>query len=108
MTYPVAIAKVNSMKKLNDLLDFLNAMPKGDRDAFAKRCGTTFDYLRQVAYGNRLCRESLAINIERESKRKVICESLYPFADWGYLRATKKVVSKKQSEANSTTPNQPA
>lgn len=74
------------MKKL---LDLLNAIPQEDRDSFAHRCSTSFDYLRQIGYGNRACRESLAINIEREMRGAITCEELCPEADWGYIRASR-------------------
>lgn len=74
------------MKKIDAFLDFLNDIPMDEREAFASRCGTTFDYLRQVAYGNRGCREALAINIERESSGVITCEVLCPHVDWAYLR----------------------
>ena len=73
------------MKKL---LSYLNELPPPDRGAFASRCGTSFDYLRQIGYGNRVCREALAINIERESSRAVTCEELRPDVDWAYIRAS--------------------
>lgn len=71
------------MKKL---LELLNSLPADQRDPFARRCGTSFDYLRQIGYGNRLCREALAINIERETSRVVVCEELRPDVDWAYIR----------------------
>ena len=43
-------------------------------------------HLRNVSYGYRTCAESLAIAIERESRRKVRCERLRPDVDWAYLR----------------------
>lgn len=70
------------------LIDYINSIPEEDREAFAKRCGTSLGYLRQVAYGNRRCRESLAINVERESVRKVLCEELRPDVDWAFLRSS--------------------
>lgn len=70
------------------LIDYLNALPVQAREPFAKRCGTSFDYLRQVGYGNRACTETLAINLERESNRELLCESLCPKADWAFIRAT--------------------
>jgi DNA-binding transcriptional regulator YdaS (Cro superfamily) len=73
------------MKKF---LSYLNELSAADRAAFAGRCGTSFDYLRQIGYGNRLCREALAINIERESGRAVTCEELRPDVDWAFIRAT--------------------
>jgi DNA-binding transcriptional regulator YdaS (Cro superfamily) len=71
------------MKKF---LDFLNELPMDGRDDFAKRCDTTFDYLRQIGYGNRPCREALAMKIERESKGAVTCEELCPDVPWSVVR----------------------
>lgn len=76
---------------MKTLLDYLNAIPLDARDSFAARCGTTFDYLRQVGYGNRTCTERLAINLERESRRALLCEVLCPDADWAFVRSTKKI-----------------
>lgn len=59
-----------------------------DRAAFALRCGTSFAHLRNIAYGQKLCGEKLAIAIERESAGAVRCESLRPDVDWAYLRGT--------------------
>jgi DNA-binding transcriptional regulator YdaS (Cro superfamily) len=70
------------------LIDYLNALPVQARENFAARCGTSFDYLRQVGYGNRPCSETLAINLERESDRALICETLCPKADWAFIRST--------------------
>lgn len=69
------------------LIDYLNAIPVEARESFATRCGTSFDYLRQVGYGNRACTEKLAINLERESGRMLVCEELCPDADWAFIRA---------------------
>ncbi|QDD65562.1 hypothetical protein EJD96_16055 [Herbaspirillum seropedicae] len=69
------------------LLEYIKTLPRGEREQFAARCGTSFEYLRQVAYGNRPCREFLAINIERESGQVVRCEELCPEGvDWAYIR----------------------
>lgn len=73
---------------MKTLLDYLNAIPVEAREPFASRCGTSFDYLRQIGYGNRTCTEKLAINLERESGRALLCEALCPGADWAFIRAT--------------------
>ncbi|WP_217363448.1 helix-turn-helix domain-containing protein [Duganella dendranthematis] len=76
------------MKKL---LDYLNKMPVADQESFAKRCSTTVGYLRQIAYGHRECQPALAINIERESQRALLCEELCPLGvDWAYIRAERR------------------
>ena len=64
------------------------SLPVPERAAFAKRCGTSFAHLRNIAYGQKPCGEKLAIAIERESKRKVLVESLRPDVDWAILRCT--------------------
>lgn len=71
------------------LLEFIKSLTKVELDDFAKRCETTTGQLKQVARGHRRCGESLAINIERESKRVVTCEKLRDDVDWAYLRETK-------------------
>lgn len=80
------------MKKL---LIYLNSLPMIDRDAFAERCGASFDYLRQIGYGNRRCREAIAISIERESGRAITCEELRPDVDWAYIRASTPTTESK-------------
>lgn len=70
------------------LLDLWRTLGKGDRENFAKRCGTTANHLRNIAYGLKPCGEALCINIERESGGKVRCETLRPDVDWGYLRTS--------------------
>lgn len=59
-----------------------------EREEFAKACETSRKHLTNIAYG-KTCGESLAINIERESKGAVRCEEMRPDVDWGYLRGTK-------------------
>ena len=82
------------MKKL---LNYLNGMPVPAQEAFAKRCDTTIGYLRQIAYGHRACGAALAINIERESKRALLCEELCPVGvDWSYIRANRRRVAARR------------
>jgi DNA-binding transcriptional regulator YdaS (Cro superfamily) len=71
-----------------DLKAYLETLSVVERNIFAKKCGTTPGHLRNVSYGYRPCGESLAIAIERESERKVRCESLRPDVDWQFLRNT--------------------
>lgn len=70
-----------------NLLDYLKTLDKKAAGEFAELCGTSIGQLRQVAYGNRRASASLAINIERHSCGKVVCEQLRPDVDWGYLRS---------------------
>lgn len=71
------------------LSDFIKTLGCKENVAnFAARCATTPGQLNQVARGYRRAGESLAINIERETGGKVLCEDLRPDVDWGYLRGT--------------------
>lgn len=81
------------------LIDYLNAIPVEARDPFAKRCGTSFDYLRQIGYGNRPCPEKIAINLERESNRILLCEELCPEADWAFIRSTNSPSRRRSAPA---------
>lgn len=70
------------------LKEFLAAMTLRERDEFAARVGSKSGHLRNISYGYRPCGESLAIEIERESRRKVTCEELRPDVDWAFIRST--------------------
>jgi len=63
------------------------SLDKTARSHLAARCATTYVQLRHVAYG-RKPGESLAINIERETRGAVRCEDLRPDVDWQYIRGT--------------------
>lgn len=70
-----------------------------DRNLLAGRCETTRKHMTNVAYGYKTCAESLAINIERESRGAVRCEDLRPDVDWAYLRGTAAVDQPTQEAA---------
>lgn len=73
---------------IQSLIDYIKAMPtEYEREAFAKRCGTSLGYLKLVMYGNRNCSAALAINIDRESKGLITCDELCPDVDFNYLRS---------------------
>lgn len=70
------------------LRTFLNSMARSEQDEFAARCDTSLGYLRKAISTGERMRESLVINLERESKGVVRCEPLRPDVDWAYLRGT--------------------
>lgn len=70
------------------LKPYLFGMPMDHRIAFARRCGTSYGHLRNVAYGQKPCAAELAIRVELESGGAVCCEALRPDVDWAYLRGT--------------------
>ena len=71
-----------------DLKTYFLSLKADARADLAARCGTTLGHLRNVAYG-RVCGESLAINLERESGGLVSCEEMRPDVDWAFLRGTR-------------------
>lgn len=71
------------------LKEYLDGLTAGELEALAAKCKTSAAYLKQIAYGHRRCRESLAIMLEKESDRAVTCEQLRPDVDWAYLRNSK-------------------
>ncbi|TDG25673.1 Cro/Cl family transcriptional regulator [Paraburkholderia silviterrae] len=56
-------------------------MSPAHRKEFAKRCGTTYAFLRNVMYGQRIAGEKLCVRIERESGLVVTRRDLRP-DDW--------------------------
>lgn len=70
-----------------DLKTYLSQLNIPEREAFARRCGTTIGHLRNVAYGYKPASETLAINVDRESRGEVPVEELRPDVDWEYLRS---------------------
>ena len=93
---------------MKPLLDYINAMPVAAQEDFARRCETTVGYLRQIAYGHRLCPPHLAINMERESSRALICEELRPTGvDWAYIRAERRRKGARRQIADRRNPPNP-
>lgn len=75
-----------------DLRTFFFAIPDEEREPFAKRCGTSLGHLRNVAYGYKPPGPTLAVAIERESKKKVTRQEMYPetFREiWPEIKALK-------------------
>jgi DNA-binding transcriptional regulator YdaS (Cro superfamily) len=72
-----------------NLKAFIKNFTPEQLEDFAKRCGTSAGYLKQVAFYGRKAGETLAINIDRETSGQVRCEDLRPDVDWAYLRNSK-------------------
>lgn len=66
------------------LIDYLNSLPVERRAGLAAYCGTSFDYLRQIGYGNRPCSPLLAVRLERVSRGVITRKLLFP-DDWARL-----------------------
>lgn len=83
-----------------ELKDYLAALPTTEeKEAFARRCGTTLPYLRLVAGGHKEGGEALAINIDRETRGRVPCERIRPDVDFAYLRGTPRIESAPETRS---------
>ncbi len=80
-----------------DLKTFLFSMPMPERIKFALRCKSTYGHVRNVAYGQKSCSAELAMEIERESSGKVLCETLCPGASWSTVRGTRSRPLRKRA-----------
>lgn len=74
-----------------ELKDFLRGLGTDEkRDAFARSCGTTLNYLKLIAYNRngkgKRASASLAVLVDRESSGQVPVEILRPDIDWAYIR----------------------
>lgn len=61
---------------MEQLKNFLKLMPMEERLAFARRCGTTYAFLRNIMYGQRSPGEKLSVALERESGGAVTRQSM--------------------------------
>lgn len=85
---------------MEELKAYLRSLEGEDAKlAFAKRCGTSLNYLKSVAYNAKKASESLAINIERESSGAVKVEMLRPDVDWAVIRNPRPAEPTDESKA---------
>ncbi|MFL9904686.1 YdaS family helix-turn-helix protein [Paraburkholderia fungorum] len=79
---------------------YFKALTKAEREAFAAQVGTSVAYLWQIAYKQRRCAESLAIEIEKASRRAVKVEDLRPDVDWAYVRSSAQSIADSEFQGN--------
>lgn len=77
---------------------YFKALTKAEREAFAAKVGTSVAYLWQIAYKQRRCAESLAIEIEKASKGAIRVEDLRPDVDWAYIRSSAQSIAESDSD----------
>ena len=65
---------------MESLLAYLNALSVPDQQAFARRVGTSLNYLRQAAYNGKTPKPERCVAIERASDGKVTRQMLR--RDW--------------------------
>jgi DNA-binding transcriptional regulator YdaS (Cro superfamily) len=63
------------------LKSFFSSVPPGERDAFAKRCGTSKGHLQNVMNGHAPLAPIVCVAVERESAGAVTRKELRP-DDW--------------------------
>ena len=97
MRYATANAIVVCMDTFHT---YFKALTKAERDAFAAVVGTSVAYLWQIAYKQRRCAESLAIEIEKASTGAVRVEDLRPDVDWAYIRSSAQSIAESEFKAN--------
>ena len=69
-----------TLVSMDKLKHFLKSKPVSEREKFATRCGTTWPFLRNVMYGQRVPGEKLCVAIEREASGEVTRRDLRE--DW--------------------------
>jgi len=74
-----------------DLRTYIYSLTVEERIAFAAKCDTSRHHLQNCAYGYKPIGAKLAVAIERESKRKVTRQEMFPGgahkAIWPELKA---------------------
>ena len=63
-----------------DLKSYMHEMTPDDRYTFAIACGTTLGHMRNVMYGQKTCATDLAVQIEKNSGKRVTRQELR--SDW--------------------------
>ncbi len=58
---------------------------KPEREAFARKCGTSLGMLQQVGGGHRNCSINLAVGIDKATDGRVDFRDMFPDLDWGYV-----------------------
>lgn len=79
---------------------YFKALTKDEREQLAAQVGTSAAYLWQIAYKQRRCNESMAIEIEKASKGAVRVEDLRPDVDWAYIRNSAQSIADSEFKGN--------
>jgi hypothetical protein len=73
-----------------DFRTYFFGLSNEDREVFADKCDTSAGHLRNVAYGYKLPSTELAVAIEKQSKKAVTRQEMFPDTfkqKWPELRA---------------------
>jgi DNA-binding transcriptional regulator YdaS (Cro superfamily) len=106
---PVATRRSNAIISLQAYMNEISRIAGrgqmlAERERFARRCGTSVQYLYQLAYGVRRAQPAVAIRIEQGSFGLVKAEALCPDFDWFYAQQ-RRVQPREQHEPRPPTGN---
>ncbi|MFM0503925.1 transcriptional regulator [Paraburkholderia caffeinilytica] len=93
---------------MNTFHAYFKSLSKDERKAIADQVGTSVAYLWQIAYEQRRCAESMAIEIEKASKGAVRVEDLRPDVDWAYIRSSAQSIANSEFQGNGVVHNSAA
>ena len=79
---------------------YFKSLSKSEREGLAERVETSVAYLWQIAYEQRRCKESLAIELEKASGRAITVEDLRPDVDWAYVRSSAQSIADSEFRTN--------
>lgn len=83
----------------NNLRALKGSMSEAEWEVLAQKVGVSGGHLKNIAYGLKKPAAETAINLERETKRAIMCEDILPDIDWAYIRGSKpprKAVDRKK------------
>jgi DNA-binding transcriptional regulator YdaS (Cro superfamily) len=78
---------------MDTLHSYFKALDKDEREKFATAAGTSVAYIWQIIYGQRRCKEGLAIEISKAAHGAVSLHDLRPDVDWEYVRNSAESVA---------------
>jgi DNA-binding transcriptional regulator YdaS (Cro superfamily) len=78
---------------MNPFRTYFKALTKEERQALADAVGTSVAYLWQIAYAQRRCSASMAIEIEKATNKAVRVEDLLSDIDWAYIRSSAQSIA---------------
>lgn len=78
---------------MNPFRTYFKALTKEERKALSDAVGTSVAYLWQIAYEQRRCSASMAIEIEKATNKAVRVEDLLSDIDWAYIRSSAQSIA---------------
>lgn len=89
------------MKKFENFKMFFTSLTADEKRDLSRALDKSVNFLSQIAHGRRACSASLAVEIEKQTNKSVICECMVHDVDWNYIRGTKKKKNTVKSKEKS-------